>query len=292
MRKSASNDSGESPGGAAAVAAPPAYEDHRGSSVENYEDADKALAALGYTAVFKREFSMWSCFSFALSISGLYGTVITTYTYGLYAGGGASIVWAWLIGGIGAMCLALSIAEITSAYPTSGGMYFTLKFLAPRSRIPVIAWLVGWLNLIGQICGTASSEYSAAQLLLAAVSVASDFSYIPTQGHIVGVVAALTILHGMINSLPTLWLHRIATSYAVLHLSVLLAACITLLAMQKDKSLGVQALSTIQSAPSSGWTPPGFSFLFGFLGVAWSEHISHCEQIGALANGSISNDGL
>lgn len=70
--------------------------------------------------VFKREFGLWSAFSFALSISGLYGTVMTTYSYPLYAGGAASAVWCWLIAGIGAMCLALSISEVASAYPTSG----------------------------------------------------------------------------------------------------------------------------------------------------------------------------
>lgn len=45
---------------------------------------------------------------------------MTTYSYPLYAGGAASAVWCWLIAGIGAMCLALSISEVASAYPTSG----------------------------------------------------------------------------------------------------------------------------------------------------------------------------
>ena len=63
---------------------------------------------------------MWSCFGFALSISGLYATIMATFTYPLHAGGAASVVWCWLIGGGGALALALSIAEIASAYPTSG----------------------------------------------------------------------------------------------------------------------------------------------------------------------------
>lgn len=70
--------------------------------------------------VFKREFSSWACFSFALSISGLYATIMATFNYPLVAGGAASVVWCWLIGGAGALALALSIAEISSSYPTSG----------------------------------------------------------------------------------------------------------------------------------------------------------------------------
>jgi amino acid transporter len=70
--------------------------------------------------VFKREFTLWSCFSFALSISGLYPSILTTFTYPLIAGGAACAVWAWLLAGAGALSLALSSAEIASAYPTAG----------------------------------------------------------------------------------------------------------------------------------------------------------------------------
>jgi amino acid transporter len=70
--------------------------------------------------VFKREFTLWSCFSFALSISGLYPSVLTTFSYPLIAGGGACAIWAWLLAGAGALSLALSSAEIASAYPTAG----------------------------------------------------------------------------------------------------------------------------------------------------------------------------
>jgi amino acid permease (GABA permease) len=211
---------------------------------------------------------MWSCFSFALSISGLFGTVATTFSYPLYAGGAASAVWCWAIAGAGALCLALSIAEVSSAYPTSGGMYFTLKYLAPPEYTPVIAWFVGWLNLIGQICGSASSSYGAAQMLLAAVSIGSDFTYIPDQGHVIGVMAALSVLHGAINTLSTAWLHRMASGYAVFHIAILLAVWITLLVMQKEKHTAAYVFTNVE--PQSGWEPAGFSFLFGFLSVSWT----------------------
>lgn len=68
---------------------------------------------------------------------------MTTYSYPLYAGGASAAVWCWLIAGIGAMCLALSISEVASAYPTSGAMYFTIKYLAPEKYVPIIAWVDG-----------------------------------------------------------------------------------------------------------------------------------------------------
>ncbi|KUI74162.1 hypothetical protein VM1G_10019 [Cytospora mali] len=232
------------------------------------DDADRALAAMGYNPVFKREFGLWSAFSFALSISGLYGTVMTTYSYPLYAGGAASAVWCWAIAGIGAMCLALSISEVASAYPTSGAMYFTIKYLAPEKYVPIIAWIDGWLNLIGQICGSASSSYGASQMLLSAVSIGSDFTYYPTQGHIIGTMAALSIFHATVNCLNTAWLAKIARTYAIVHIAVLFACCVTLLVLQKNKNSASYVFTEV--TPDSGWTPPGFSFLFGFLSVAWT----------------------
>ncbi len=72
-------------------------------------DADAQLASqFGYKPVFKREFGYLSTFSFAVSISGLFATIMTTFSYPLYAGGSAAAVWCWLISGAGCMCIAVS----------------------------------------------------------------------------------------------------------------------------------------------------------------------------------------
>jgi len=105
-------------------------------------------------------------------------------------------------------------------------------------------------------------------MLLAAVSIGSDFSYFPTQGHIIGVMAALTVFHAVINSAPTSWLNHLAKTYAVFHIGVLVAACIALLVLQKDKHSAEYVFTNVE--PLSGWSPPGFSFLFGFLSAAWT----------------------
>jgi amino acid transporter len=76
--------------------------------------------------VFKREFGYLSTFSFAVSISGLFATIATTFYYPLIAGGSSSAVWCWLISGSGCMCIALSVAELVSAYPTRQVMHSSL----------------------------------------------------------------------------------------------------------------------------------------------------------------------
>jgi hypothetical protein len=129
-------------------------------NLQDLSDADAQLAAqFGYNPVFKREFGYLSTFSFAVSISGLFATIMTTFSFPLYAGGSASAVWCWLISGAGCMCIAVSrnfwlllwvwtftnipqcsVAELVSAYPTSGGLYFTISRLAPKEWVPSVSW--------------------------------------------------------------------------------------------------------------------------------------------------------
>jgi len=93
-------------------------------SVNQLNEADKALAAeFGYQPVFKREFGYFSAFSFAVSISGTFATIATTFSYPLYAGGSAAAVWCWAISGAGCMCIAVRLrcqavrAENSNAKP-------------------------------------------------------------------------------------------------------------------------------------------------------------------------------
>jgi amino acid transporter len=161
----------------------------------------------------------------------------------------------------------LSVSELVSAYPTCGGLYYTVSRLAPRAWVPSISWVVGWLNLLGQVAGVASSEWGAAALLLAAVSIGSDFTYYPTYGQTVGVMAALTVLTGLVNSLSTYWMEKMTTSYVIFHTLVIITCSIALLALA-NKHSGHYVFTDIYN--DSGWTPDGWSFLFGFLSVSWT----------------------
>jgi len=121
--------------------------------------------------------------------------------------------------------------------------------------------------LIGTIAGSDSTEYATSQMLLGAISIATDSTYKPATGHVVGVAALLTLVHAGINTLPTRWLTRLTSSYVVLHMTVLVSACVYLLVQTKNKNSLSYAFTDFQ--PTSGWSPPGFAFLFGCLTPAW-----------------------
>lgn len=69
----------------------------------------------------------------------------------------------------------LVVAELVSAYPTAGGMYFVTKHVVPPEHVAIWAWVIGWCNFLGQAAGVASLAYTIAQMILAAVVMNSSF---------------------------------------------------------------------------------------------------------------------
>ncbi|KAK5119057.1 hypothetical protein LTR62_000268 [Meristemomyces frigidus] len=150
-------------------------------------------------------------------------------------------------------------------------VYYTISRTAPKEWVPSVSWVTGWLNLLGQIAGVASSEWGAAALLLAAVSMGTDFKYTPTVGQTVGVMAGGTVLTGVVNSLSTYWMEKMTKSYVIFHVLVLVTCSIALLSLSKHAGTNHTAKYVFTDVDNtSGWTPTGWSFLFGFLSVSWT----------------------
>ena len=70
--------------------------------------------------------------------------VTTTYNTGLRYGGPASMTLGWLVVALFNGCVALSMAEICSAYPTTGGLYYWSAKLAGKNWASLASWVTGW----------------------------------------------------------------------------------------------------------------------------------------------------
>ncbi|PBP23615.1 amino acid transporter [Diplocarpon rosae] len=237
------------------------------------EDEDERLLnQIGYTQDLTRHFTRWSTLSYAISVLGVLGSVPATFGSPLSLGGPASSVWAWFVGSLMASCISSSVAELVSAYPTAGGMYFVTKNVVPAEHAPIWSWVIGWCNLLGQTAGVASVAYTVAQMILAAASMNSAFDgetyvYSPTALHIVLLSIALLILFGIVCSLRTHALHSIVIWFAPINILASTAICIALLILTPNK----QSISWVfgHFTNGSGWGT-GFSFLLSFLSVAWT----------------------
>lgn len=175
-----------------------AYRAPRPSTLDT-EDDEAELARLGYKSEMIREFGNLSTFSFAFSIMGMCSSIATTFNTPLLNGGPASVVWCWLIGALLNISLGASIAEIVSAYPTSGGLYTASANLVPVKYRALVGWIVGWLNMLGQVAGVASTEFGLARMIWAACSVGYDGDFEVTKGMQFGLFIGLLFVHGCLK---------------------------------------------------------------------------------------------
>ncbi|KDE07288.1 hypothetical protein MVLG_02508 [Microbotryum lychnidis-dioicae p1A1 Lamole] len=235
-------------------------------SVAGSDEAE--LARMGYRQEFKREFTNLSTISFAFSIMGVASSVATTFNTPFLLGGPSSVVWCWFLGSFMCFCLGTSIAEIVSAYPTNGGLYSASAYLVPRKYKAITGWVVGWLNLLGQVAGVASTEYGLAQMILSAASLSTEGRFVATTAQTYAVFLGLLIIHGLINSAGTRFLAKVTQTFVFCNLGSCLAIIIALLVTTKEKHTASYVFtSTING---SGWSSQGLVFLLGLLSVQWT----------------------
>ncbi|GAA6039817.1 hypothetical protein JCM8097_004236 [Rhodosporidiobolus ruineniae] len=226
------------------------------------------LAKLGYKQEFKREFTNLSTISFAFSIMGVASSVVTTFNTPFGLGGPASVVWCWFIGTFMCFCLGSSIAELVSAYPTNGGLYSASVYLVPKRHRALMGWTVGWLNLLGQAAGVASTEFGLAQMIFAAVSLSTEGRFVANAWQTYLLYIGLLIIHGILNSVGTRVLAAMTRTFVFFNLGTVIAVVIALLIKTDHKNSASYTFGHFVN--NSGWSSDGLTFLLGLLSVQWT----------------------
>lgn len=185
------------------------------------------------------------------------------------------MVWGWLIAMIFIQCVALSMAELCSSMPTSGGLYYAAAVLAPPGWGPLAAWLTGWSNWLGQVSGAPSVDYALSAMILAAASI-NNPGYIP-QNHEVFLLAVLIMLiHGCISSMPTRWIALFNSVGSTFNIASLFIVIIMILAGTDRADRGEDLTRFAASSEVWGTIYPGTSFpagvaiLMSFVSVIWT----------------------
>lgn len=250
---------------------------------------EELLASLGYKQEFKRAFTGLETFGIAFSIIGLLPSIASVLVYSIPDGGPSAMVWGWLVASIFILFVGMSMAELASAAPTSGGLYFwTHSLSSPRWR-NLLAWIVGYANTIGSIASVASIDWGCAVQITAAASIGSGQTYIATNAHTFGVYCAVVLSHAVICCFGTRVLARLQTVYVVLNVLLCFAVIIALPAATPKEFRNTTSYALGNFTNVSGWSN-GFAFILSFLSPLWticsfdsSVHISEEASNAAVA---------
>jgi len=125
----------------------------------------KDLHGLGYAQELFRTMGGFSNFAISFSIISILTGAVILYDYGLAWAGKAAVSLGWPLITIFVLAIAGSMAELASAYPTAGGLYYWASKMKNKNW----GWWTAWLNLIGQFAIVAGINYAAAGFINATI---------------------------------------------------------------------------------------------------------------------------
>ena len=126
----------------------------------------KQLHGMGYAQELFRAMGGFSNFAISFTIISILSGCVTLFYLIPSTAGFATASIGWPLVTIFVVIVALGMAELASAYPTAGGLYYWSSKLGFRGRGgPAWGWYTGWFNLIGQLAITAGIAYGAAVTL-------------------------------------------------------------------------------------------------------------------------------
>ncbi|KAI0153159.1 amino acid/polyamine transporter I [Xylariaceae sp. FL1272] len=200
----------------------------RTSNSNKVQDEDR-LAQFGYKQELKRDWGLAHNFGVSFSIISVITGITTLFSFGLNTGGPAVMSIGWIIVSFFTLMVAIAMAEIVSAIPTSGGPYFWSAMMAPPKYSAVAAWITGWFNLLGQVAVTTGISFGLAGLI-ATIATVKNPDYEPTAPKTIGIYAAVLVSHGLVNTFGVHVLKYLNNVSIILHSAGITALAIAVLA--------------------------------------------------------------
>ncbi len=223
-------------------------------STQLNQDA-KDLAKFGYGQELLRDMGGFANFAISFSVISILTGITQLYGYGLQHGGPLQMSVGWLLVSVFTLTVALSMAELASAYPTAGALYHWSFFLGGRT----LGWFTACFNTIGQFAIMAGIDYGLAKFLIGLMG------WPDTMAYSISIYVVLLFSHGVFNHLGiriVSWLNDFSAWY---HIAVILVLFVTV--AMKGFAQPIDFLWTFNSTDS--FAPP-YSFAIGLLLAQWT----------------------
>ncbi|KAG9839638.1 amino acid transporter, partial [Aureobasidium melanogenum] len=224
------------------------------------------LSQLGYKPEMTKNRSMLTLLFQSLAIAAIPYGEGSPLMSAIYGGGQLSIFVGWIVVCILDECIALSLGELASRYPTSAGPYYwTFQLSSPKART-VLSFVNAWTWLIGNWTITLSVNFGFASLIAGAVGMYHP-DYIMTNWELLLIFYALVIATLFICALGNKFLPMVDTICAAF---TAISILIILIALSVKADAGRHSASYALSHYDKSFSGYGnFTFFIGLLPAAY-----------------------
>jgi amino acid transporter len=239
------------------------------------------LHRLGYAQELFRTMGGFSNFAISFSIISILTGAVILFDYGLAWSGTAANLIGWPLVTIFVLLIAASMAEIASAYPTAGGLYYW----ASRMKGKNWGWWTAWFNLIGQFAIVAGINFSASFFLNDTIvtPLLSRLGIDYANSSVIVSTGTTAILTGQLVTMGVLMLIQLAMNVrginlvAVLnqvsvwwHIVIVIAVVVLIFVVGKPDHSGLQLFQIHPLDQSGSWNNN-----LGFINLQYGPAISY-----------------
>lgn len=226
-----------------------------------------ALEKLGVKQELHRNFSMLSMLGLAFAILNSWTALSTSLNLALPSGGPSAVIWGLILAGLCNLCLAASLAEFLSSYPTAGGQYHWVAIISWPSTRRAMSFATGWINVGAWVALTATGGLLGSTLVVEIITLTHpEFEAKAWQQFLIYI--AYTLAAFLINAFTNRLLPYFTKGAFIWSLTGFVVITITVLACA---SPNFQPGSFVYGGfiNDVGW-PDGFAWMLGLLQGAFA----------------------
>ncbi|KAJ5142452.1 uncharacterized protein N7515_001239 [Penicillium bovifimosum] len=230
---------------------------------------DWDMQRLGKTQQLKRNFRFYSIFGLTTTLMATWESILLTSTYGLIDGGPAGMVYVYIASFVGFFCAVISMAEIASISPTSGGQYHWVSEFAWPKYQRFLSYLTGWLSVLGWQAAFASICYLCGTLIqgLLVYNYSGPDGWLYTYERWHGTL--FTIAIAVIGTVVNTWGYKILPPMEglilAIHIFGFVAVMVMMWVMSPDQPQASGESVWKEFTNSGGWSSMGLACLVGQL---------------------------
>lgn len=238
------------------------------------------LHNLGYEQELKRSFSLISMIGFGFSILNCWCALGGTMAEIMLNGGPVALTFGWIGTFVFSVCVAVCLAELTSAYPVAGGQYSWCLMLGRGSRWSrALSYACGWIQISG-LLGTCAVGWYQVGINISAMVTLNTSGFVPDNWIVALIGYGSGVLVLLINLFLNKILHYISSAALYWSLGGFLTCMITILACAP--SFQTPKFVFTSTVNSSGWNNQGMSIILGLMQCAFGmcayDSVAHMSE--------------
>ncbi|KAL5329619.1 hypothetical protein ACEPPN_003134 [Leptodophora sp. 'Broadleaf-Isolate-01'] len=227
-------------------------------------DDQAGLMAIGKKPVFERKFNFWTALCITACATGAWEGIGAAIFQALKVGGPVALVWGYVICAVTMICVAASLAELASIWPSSGAQYHWTAELAPKRLRAELSWLVGWLAFTGAGSATILCGMGVSMQIQAFAMIANpDYAETAQRWHVYMIYLVISAIYFSVNTFGVRLIHPLNAFGGFLHIFGYLVIIITLAITTKDKHTAKYVFTDFSN--NSGWPSSFVAFCVGMM---------------------------